>query len=180
MKAAPLPPLPPALPLLTHPASGAIPPQSSSPAPPPPPPQLPWVVRFHGPRRWLSTALVLLAGAATVLDWRPAVSAPATAPATAPLEATNWVEERPAPLYGLGEREDEDEEGAFYDANDGAGAARSPGRKLPAGSAYINIYSPAYGDTYSQNEAIDVDWTYSSDSGSYVYLYIVSLLHRPH
>ena len=55
----------------------------------------------------------------------------------------------------------------------------------PAGSsrpesAYINIYSPAYGDTYSQNEAIDVDWTYSSDSGSYVYLYIVSLLHRPH
>ena len=77
-------------------------------------------------------------------------------------------------------REDEDEEGRFYDANDGAGAARSPGRKLPAGSAYINIYSPAYGDTYSQNEAIDVDWTYSSDSGSYVYLYIVSLLHRPH
>ena len=109
-------------------------------------------------------------------------TSPATAPATAPLEATNWVEERQAPLYGLREREDEDEEGAFYmyDANDGAGAARSPGRKLPAGSAYINIYSPAYGDTYSQNEAIDVDWTYSSDSGSYVYLYIVSLLHRPH
>ena len=123
-----------------------------------------------------STALVLLAGAATVLDWRPAVSAPAAAPAAAPLETTNWAEERPAPLYSLGKREDEDKKVRFYDANDGAGAARSPGRKL----SNIYIYSPASGDTYSRNEAINVQWTYSSDSSSYVYFYLVSLLRRPH